>query len=71
MIGLRLKPEEEELIRAYVEVHGMNISEFARKSMLEKIEDEYNLNLYNEAMEEYKTNPKTYTLDEIEKELDL
>jgi uncharacterized protein (DUF1778 family) len=71
MIGLRLKPEEEQLIRAYVDVHGMNVSEFARKAMLKEIEDEYDLKLYNEAMEEYKENPVTYTLEEVEKELNL
>lgn len=71
MIGLRLKPEEEKLIRAYVEVHGTNVSEFARKSMLERIEDELDLKIADEAMKEYLANPVSYTLDEVEKELGL
>lgn len=70
-LNLRVKPEEESIIRAYAEVHGMGVSEFLRKAALERIEDELDLKLYNEAMEEYKKNPVTYTLEEVEKELDL
>ena len=40
--------------------------------MKEKIEeDNYDLESYKKAMKEYKENPKTYTLEEIKKELDL
>lgn len=38
-------------------------------SMDEKTEDEYDLEAYNKAMEEYKKDPTTYTLDEVEREL--
>ena len=33
--------------------------------MIEKIEDEYDLECYKKAMEEYKKNPKTYTHEEV------
>ena len=57
MLALRTKPEEENVIRAYAELHGMTVSEFLRKSALEKIEDEFDLKLSHEAMEEFKENP--------------
>ena len=38
---------------------------------LEKIENEYDLESYNKAIEEYRKNPKTYTLEEVKEELGL
>ncbi|MFC2582889.1 MAG: type II toxin-antitoxin system RelB family antitoxin [Lachnoanaerobaculum saburreum] len=36
--------------------------------VVHRIEDEYDLNAYKEAMAEFKKNPVTYSLDEVEKE---
>ena len=71
MIALRVKAEEEEVIRAYAEVHGMTVSEFLRKSALEKIEDEFDLKIYHKSMEEYRENPVTYTHEEVGKMLGI
>ena len=38
---------------------------------MERIEDEYDLECYKKAMEEYRKNPKTYTMDEVKEELGL
>lgn len=70
-ISVRLSDKDTELIKAYAEMNNMSLSELVRKAILEKIEDEYDLKAYYEAMEEYKKNPTTYTLDEVEKELGL
>ena len=55
-ISVRLNDKDIELIKAYAEMNGMTLSELVRKSILEKIEDEYDLKCYYEAMEEYKKN---------------
>lgn len=70
-ISIRLNNAEDELIRGYADMHGLSVSEFMRRSALEKIEDELDTKLFNEALEDFKKNPKTYTLDEAEKELEL
>ena len=70
-ISIRLNPAEDELIRNYANLHGISVSELMRQAVLEKIEDEIDMRLYAEAMEEYKKNPKTYTLEEVERELGL
>lgn len=70
-ISVRLSDKDTELIKAYADMNNMSLSELVRKAILEKIEDEYDLKVYYEAMEEYKKNPTTYTLDEVEKELGL
>ena len=70
-ISLRLSNEESNLFKRYAEMNGISVSELVRRSVLEKIEDEYDLKLYEKALAEYEKNPVTYTLDEIERELGL
>lgn len=70
-ISLRLGKEEALLFKKYAELHGLTVSELIRRSVLEKIEAEYDLQAYQEALTEFKENPVTYTLDEVEKELGL
>ncbi len=70
-ISVRLSDNDTELIKAYADMNNISLSDLIRNAVLEKIEDEYDLKTYYEAMEEYRKNPKTYTLDEVEKELGL
>ena len=70
-ISLRLNEDESALIKAYAAMKNLSVSELIRKTMLEKIEDEYDLKSYEESMAAYKKNPVTYSLDEVEKELGL
>lgn len=70
-VSLRLNKEDELLIKKYAELKQTSLSELFRNALIEKIEDEYDLASYKKAVEEYKKNPKTYTLDEVKKELNL
>ena len=70
-ISVRLNEEDSKLIKVYAQMHNISLSDLIRNSVLEKIEDEYDLECYQKAIEEYKKNPKTYTLEEVKKELGL
>lgn len=70
-ISLRLNPEDTELIKAHAAMNGMSVSEFVRRSVIERIEDEYDLKAYEEAMAEYKKNPVTYSHEEVARMLEL
>lgn len=70
-ISLRLSETEDRLIRTYAEMKGISVSEFLRRSALEKIEDEYDLDAYRRAMDEYRKDSSTYSLDDVEKELGI
>jgi len=59
------------LFKKYAELHGISVSELLRRSVIEHIEEEYDLQAYEEAIAEYHENPITYSLDEVEKELGL
>ena len=52
-------------------LHNISVSDLVRQAVLERIEDEYDLSAYNSAMAEYRKDPTTYTLDDVEKELGL
>lgn len=69
-ISLRLNDKDSELIRAYASMHGMTVSELVRRTVLERIEDEYDLKAYEKAMEEYSKNPVTFTHAEVRRMLE-
>ena len=52
-------------------MHGVTVSEFMKQSVLERIEDEIDIGIYNKEIEEYKRYPVSHSLEKIEKELDL
>lgn len=69
-ISLRLNDKDSELIRAYASMNGMTVSELVRRTVLERIEDEYDLKTYEKAMEEYSKNPVTFTHAEVRRMLE-
>lgn len=71
IISLRLNKKDAKLFKEYAKSNGMTLSELVKSTVLERIEDEYDLKAYNEAMSEFEKNPVTYSLDDVEKGLDL
>ena len=70
-ISLRLSDDDTMLIKKYAEINKMSVSDLIRQSVMERIENEYDLEMFDKAMAEYKANPVTYPLDAVEKELGL
>ncbi len=68
-VSLRLTTEDAALMKNYAQMNGMTMSELVRKCVLERIEDEYDLKAFRTAMEEFRADPATFSLDEVEKEL--
>ena len=74
-ISLRINDEDGKLIHDYVKVNNLNLSEFVRNAVLEKIEDEMEISEefakeLLKAKEEAKKG-KLYTLEEARKELGI
>ena len=57
-ISVRLNEEDTKLIKTYAEINNISLSDLIRKAVLEKIEDEYDLECYKKAVEVYEKNPK-------------
>ena len=70
-ISLRLNNEDTDLIKAYAALNGISVSELVRKAVIERIEDEYDLKTYDKALSEYRKNPVSYSLEDVERELGL
>lgn len=70
-ISVRLNDKDTDLIKAYAKLNNISISDLVRNAILEKIEDEYDLECYYKAMEEYKKNPKTYNTEEVKQMMEL
>lgn len=70
-ISVRLSDKDTELIKAYAQINNISLSDLIRTAVLDKIENEYDLECYKKAIKEYKNNPKTYTLEEVKEELEL
>ncbi|AYV94037.1 antitoxin [Fusobacterium necrophorum subsp. funduliforme] len=43
-ISLRMKDEDMDLLKQYVKVNNLNLSEFIRNTILDKIEDDLRIN---------------------------
>lgn len=64
-ISLELPEEDAALFKKYADLQNMSLSDFIRNTVFERIENEYDLKVYKEALEEFKKEPTTYSLDEM------
>lgn len=70
--SIRLTEEEKKLADSYARIHSISIGEAFKQALFEKIEDEYDIVLANEAYDEYvKDGKKSRPIEELWKELDL
>ena len=70
-VTIRLDNDDKEIISRYARTKGRSVSDIVREAILNQIEDEYDLKLYLQAIEEYRKNPLSYSLDEIARMLEI
>ena len=70
-ISVRLSEEDTNIRKAYAAMNNISLSDLIRNAIMEKIENEYDLECYEKAIKKYKANPKTYSMEEVKKELGL
>lgn len=69
-VSLRLNDRDDALIRKYAEIHNMDLSSFIRQAVLEKIEDEYDLTLFDKVWEQEKDEGRI-SHEQVKRELGL
>ncbi|OON87779.1 DUF6290 family protein [Pyramidobacter sp. YE332] len=70
--SIRLTEEERNLADSYAKLHSMSMGEAFKKALFERIEDEYDIAIANEAYDEYlKSGKKSRPIGELWKDVDL
>lgn len=69
VISFKIDAREEKLIKEYAKAKNISVSALIRSSVLEKIEDEIELNLYKQATKEHEEKPQSISFEEMLKEL--
>ena len=70
--SIRLTEQERELAESYAKLHSISVGEAFKQALFERIEDEFDLKVFEEALEEYeKSGQKAAPIEELWKELDL
>jgi toxin-antitoxin system protein len=72
IISLRVPEKELNIFKSYAKLDNSSLSEIIRTTLLEKIENEYDLKVFEEyEMEKTNGTLKTRTINELWKELGL
>lgn len=70
--SIKLNDEEKKLADSYAKMHSISVSEAFKRALFEKIEDEYDIAVADEAYREYLEDGKKSTpISELWKELEL
>lgn len=70
--SIRLTEQEKKLADSYAKLHSLSLGEAFKKALFEKIDDEYDLNIFEEAHKEYIASGKeSRAINELWEELDL
>ncbi len=70
--SIRLSEQEKKLAESYAKLHSISLAEAFKSALFEKIEDEYDVTIAEEAYNEYlASGKKSRPIEELWKELDL
>ncbi len=70
--SIRLTTEEKSLAESYARLHSLSVGEAFKKALFEKIEDEYDIAIANEAYNDYiNSGKKSAPIAKLWKELEL
>ncbi len=70
--SIRLTEQEKNLANSYAKLHSISLGEAFKKALFEKIEEEYDIAVFDEAYKEYEDNErKSRPISELWKELDI
>lgn len=70
-LSLDLKEDELALLEKYAEKHNMSMLEFIKVTILERIKDEHDMEVYENAIKSYTKNPLSYSHSSLMRELGL
>ena len=70
--SIRLSSEEKALAESYAKIHSISLGEAFKRALFERIEDEYDIAVANDAHDEYvKNGCKSRSISALWEDLDL
>lgn len=70
-LSVRMSQEEEKLIKEFAATYNVSVSSLIRTAVLEKIEDEIDIDLYDRAMAEHLNKDESISFEEMVSELGM
>lgn len=64
VVSIRMTGSEHELLSSYAHLHSVTISEAVKRAVFERIEDEFDITVGDEAYREYLKDSQTVGHDE-------
>ena len=71
IVSIDMTQEEYELANRYAQKQGLPLEEAIKNVFFEKVEDEYDIALADDALREFEKDPTTYSHEEVEKMLGI
>ncbi|MCC8070035.1 MAG: DUF6290 family protein [Ruminococcus sp.] len=70
--SIRLTKQEKDIANSYARLHSLSLGEAFKQALFEKIEEEYDITVFDEAYNEYLNGgQKSKPISDLWKELDL
>lgn len=70
--SIRLTKQEKDIANSYAKLHSLSLGEAFKQALFEKIEDEYDIAVFDESLEKYRENNcNSRPIAELWRELDL
>lgn len=70
--SIRMNQEERAVAESYAKLHSMSLGEAFKRALFEKVEDEYDISVGEQAYKEYlESGKQSKPFSELRKELDL
>jgi hypothetical protein len=66
-----MSDRDKALMESYAEFYGITLSEFIRQSVLERLEDEFDIRSADEAYSEYLEDPETVPFEDVKRKYGL
>ena len=71
VLSIRMSDEEYRALEKYAKVKSISMNQAMKQAFFEKLEEEFDIELFDQAYAEYLKDSKTYSVDEVIKELGI
>ena len=70
--SIRLNEDERQLVDSYAKLHSITLREAFKRALFDKIEEEYDIAIANEAYDDYvKSGKESKPIDDLWKDLNI